>query len=641
MAQNVSIQDLYQLKTIGDPAIITGATYFVQSHIRAIENDYQSGIYRLSEDGTASLVANDATHPTNAFGQLAYLQQIDGQSQIIFGGYPVTQTQFGVVNFIASATSPIITYAEKIAHTAPVAKQSSRPQVRRITNQYYKADGYGFTDEATIFEIHQFDVTQGTDKIVLTQETRTELLDATIDGQSFLWLEGADLAGDLDENTLWYLNLADNQPIKVSTDLPNGTIADAVFSPDGQFILIAGHDDQYPNARIFALYIYEVATATLTPYFTEDVDVVRDAMADLPAASSAHFLAWLDTESFIFQATYHGHSRLYRGSRGGDYQLIDDAPRSILGFTVAGADLLIAESKTDKPARLVSHSLSNQLEISRYNPNADYELTHSYVTAAKYNFKSEDGSDVDGWFMPAHKHGGKKAPLILYVHGGPHGAYSEAFFWEFQVWTSLGYNVAFTNPHGSTSYGQAFVNAVIGAYGEQDYRDVLAGLDAALANNPHEIDPDHIYLAGGSYGGFMATWAAGHTDRFTAIVAQRAVINWISMFGTSDIGAGFTRAELGVDLYDADGLAKLWRFSPLAYAPNVKTPTLLMHGEYDMRVPIGQAEEFYSAVKEHTDTPIEFVRFPEAWHGVSRSGQPNLREERINVMHDWFQRFSD
>ncbi|QBO36566.1 S9 family peptidase [Periweissella cryptocerci] len=641
MSQNVTLQDLYQLKTIGNPVVVGESTYLVQTHVRAIENDYQNGVYHLFEDGTTKLVANNATAPTNAFGQLAYLQKIDGQSQIIFGGYPVTQTQYGVVNFIASPTSPIITYAEKITHTAPVAKHTNRPQIRRITNQYYKADGYGFTDEGTLFEIHQFDVIQGTDKIVLTQETRTDLLDASADGQSFIWLEGADLAGDLDENTLWYLNLTASQPVKVTATLPSGTTADAVISPDGQQILLAAHDDQYPNARIHAIYLYDIATATLAPYFTEDVDTVRDAMSDLPSAGSAHSLAWLDSKTFVFQATYHGHSRLYYGNVTGDYHLIDDSARSILGFSVTDTDLLLVESKTDKPARLVSHSLVNNTEVSRYNPNADYELTHTYATAAKYIFQSEDGSDVDGWFMPAAKQGGKKAPLILYVHGGPHGAYSEAFFWEFQVWTSLGYNVAFTNPHGSTSYGQSFVNAVIGAYGEQDYRDVLAGLDAVLANNLHEIDPTQVYLAGGSYGGFMATWAAGHTDRFTAIVAQRAVINWISMFGTSDIGASFTKAELGIGLFDTDGLAKLWQFSPLAYAQNVKTPILLMHGEYDMRVPIGQAEEYYSAVKEHTDTPIEFVRFPEAWHGVSRNGQPNLREARINVMNDWFKRFSN
>jgi acylaminoacyl-peptidase len=140
----------------------------------------------------------------------------------------------------------------------------------------------------------------------------------------------------------------------------------------------------------------------------------------------------------------------------------------------------------------------------------------------------------------------------------------------------------------------------------------------------------------------MTTWAIGHTDRFQSAISQRPVTEWLSMAGASDIGYNFVFDEMGATPYSDAGRAELTFRSPLTYVANVKTPLLMMHGEYDMRTPIAQTEMYYVAMKTLTDTPVEMVRFPQAWHGVSRNGLPNLRNARLDVMFDWLQRtFAD
>lgn len=167
----------------------------------------------------------------------------------------------------------------------------------------------------------------------------------------------------------------------------------------------------------------------------------------------------------------------------------------------------------------------------------------------------------------------------------------------------------FTNPHGSTTYGQAFINAVVNHYGEQDYRDVLAGLDRAIERYSDKIDATRQIIIGGSYGGFMTTWAIGHTDRFQAAVSQRPVTEWLHLTGASDIGYNFVADEMGATPYTEAGRAELIKRSPITYAGAVKTPLLMMHGEYDLRTPIAQTEMYFTAVKTLTDTPVEMVRF--------------------------------
>jgi dipeptidyl aminopeptidase/acylaminoacyl peptidase len=222
------------------------------------------------------------------------------------------------------------------------------------------------------------------------------------------------------------------------------------------------------------------------------------------------------------------------------------------------------------------------------------------------------------------------------VHGGPFGQFGENFFDEFQVYAAAGYGVVFCNPRGSSGQDTGFARAPVGDMGGPDYRDVMAAFDAALERAPW-ADRDRLGVMGGSYGGFMTTWIIGHTNRFKAAISERAVNDWYSMQGASDIGGTFNRQYLGADATIQDNVEAVLRQSPLTYAKNIETPVLILHSEVDLRCPISQAEQLFVVLKQRR-RDVEFVRFPDEDHELSRSGRPSHRVDRFNVILDYWKR---
>lgn len=243
----------------------------------------------------------------------------------------------------------------------------------------------------------------------------------------------------------------------------------------------------------------------------------------------------------------------------------------------------------------------------------------------------------DGLTIPAYVTGlepGHRKPLILYIHGGPHGAYGENVRYDTQVMAEQEYIVVQVNPRGSMGYGQAFRNAVRGDWGGRDMEDLMAHVDHLVAEGV--ADPTRLYVTGGSYGGFMTSWIVGHSARFRAASTVVPVTNLVSFFGTSDIGWWFGPGEVGITPFD--DIESLWKASPIAYADHVTTPTQIVAGEDDRRCPIEQAEQFYTALK-HFGVETEFLRYPGP-HSFSTQGRPDLRQDRLSRVLQWFDRFS-
>jgi dipeptidyl aminopeptidase/acylaminoacyl peptidase len=231
-------------------------------------------------------------------------------------------------------------------------------------------------------------------------------------------------------------------------------------------------------------------------------------------------------------------------------------------------------------------------------------------------FRSEDGTEIEGWILPPGARGPgepgvMRHPLILTIHGGPHGAYGNGFMFEQQLLAAQGYYVLYTNPRASTGYGEAFRWGTWGGWGFKDYEDVMAGVDHVLAHYP--VDSNRLGVTGYSYGGYLTNMVITRTDRFAAAVSGAGISNWVSDYATSDIPRT-KESEFYGPPWEEEGLEHLLRSSPIVHAKGVSTPTLFVHGETDFRVPIEEAEQMYLALHKQ-GVPARFIRYPDSYHG--------------------------
>jgi dipeptidyl aminopeptidase/acylaminoacyl peptidase len=286
----------------------------------------------------------------------------------------------------------------------------------------------------------------------------------------------------------------------------------------------------------------------------------------------------------------------------------------------------------------------DDLYISNLDGSGERQLTHvnsdlwaqlELKPVERLPYKSTDGWAIDGFFVkPVGWQAGKKYPMLLVIHGGPEGMFGVDWYHEFQVYAAKGYAVFFCNPRGSTGYGEKFERGEINNWGGMDYQDIMAGVDAALKQYPW-VDANNLGVTGGSYGGYMTNWIVSHTNRFKAAVTLRSVSNFISDEGTRDGAYGHEDYFKGI-LFD--DFEQYWDASPLKYARNVHTPTLVLHSDNDFRVPIEQGEQWFRAL-QHYGVPSELVLFPRENHNLTRTGEPKHLVESLNWQLYWFDRY--
>jgi len=247
---------------------------------------------------------------------------------------------------------------------------------------------------------------------------------------------------------------------------------------------------------------------------------------------------------------------------------------------------------------------------------------------------SYDQRPIDAWMiMPPDFDPAKKYPLILEIHGGPQAAYGPAFSTDHQLYAADGYIVLYTNPRGSTSYGQAFTDLIEKDYPGHDYDDLMSAVDAAIASG--HVDQDNLFVTGGSGGGVLTAWIVGKTNRFRAAASQKPVIELASFALTTDFAAAFTpgwRKERPWE--DPQGY---WKYSPLSLVGNIKTPTLVVVGSDDYRTPVSQAEQLYMALQLR-NVPTALVKVPGVGHGAIAS-RPSQAAAKASAILAWFDRY--
>jgi dipeptidyl aminopeptidase/acylaminoacyl peptidase len=338
-----------------------------------------------------------------------------------------------------------------------------------------------------------------------------------------------------------------------------------------------------------------------------------------------------DGRSIYFTAEDHGARNLYNAVlRGGVRQVTRGA--QVLSLAS------IARSGVATGVRLSAHAPSDVVAFPLGRPDRITQLTHvnddllanvQLGVVEEIWYASTGGTRVQGWLVePPGFDPARKYPLILHIHGGPHAMYNVGFNFSFQELAAHDYLVLYTNPRGSTGYGTAFGNAIDNAYPSVDYDDLMAGVQTILERGC--VDPDRLYVTGVSGGGVLSSWIIGHTDRFAAAAVRAPVTDWMSFAGTTDIASwGFKRFT---PPFWEDPRPWL-EHSPLMYVNKVKTPTLLMTGELDLRTPIGQTEEYFAALKS-LGVPAVMLRFKEEYHGTGSKPSNFMRTQLY--LRSWF-----
>jgi len=445
-------------------------------------------------------------------------------------------------------------------------------------------------------------------------------------------------SADRDRNTvsdIWTMPIAGGLPARVTTE--RGQYTNASWAPDGGAIACLGTADAIgAGARNTRVWRFPRNGGTGTDLLGDwDRTTGSRVMSDVRGETAALPPAWTRDGRILFIGSDQGTANLYsvradggdvRAETLGAHQLvtatIDREARCFAGVIATATSP--GEVVTGQPGRGLKAitALNSALLSGRYIAEPE-----------RVQFAGADGWTIEGWLLkPRDFDPAKRWPLVLEIHGGPHGAYGHAFFHEFQVLAGRGYAVLYLNPRGSHAYGDAFVRACVGDWGGKDYQDLMAGVDHVLELG--WVDPDRLYVTGGSYGGFMTNWIVGHTDRFRAAATQRSISNNISAFGTSDIGWHFWQFEMGDATPWRDG-HKLVERSPLTYVEQVKTPLLILHAEKDYRCPIEQAEQFFVALKVLGKEAV-FVRYQDDSHELTRGGKPRNRIDHARRIADWF-----
>ena len=533
----------------------------------------------------------------------------------------------GVVNPQWAPDSRRILYSSKVW-----TEEKPETDVKVIRRIRYKANGSG-TFEGR--RVHLFTVRVGSKPKQLTSgEFDVDAAAWSPDGGTVAFVSNMEPDADISEVRDVYTIPAGGGGFVKVTD-GRYAASEVSWSPDGKLIAFTGNDDPEGHAvddNIWVMPSGGGETRNITGSLGRSLG--QGIGSDLRVATPSPGHAWShDGSTIMFLTASTPYSSVYRAGIDGGGVVEVIGGRTIDGFSASEDGSAIAFNAMDAihPAELYIRDVQGERRLTKFNDKLLRQLKLS--SPEHFTFRNGEGAEIDGWIIrPPNLKEGEKCPTVLEIHGGPRSIYGDGVFHEFQLLAAEGYAVIYTNPRGSAGYDEAYAKAVMGHYGEGDYDDLMRFTDEALRRFSF-IDSSKLGVCGGSYGGYMTNWIVGHTDRFRAAVTFRSICNWISKYGTSDIGYMQPESIAGTEDYVGD-IGRHLEKSPIMYVKNVKTPILIVHSEEDLRVPIEQGEQWFTALKLH-GVETELVRFPGENHELSRSGKPKHREERLRHLVRW------
>jgi dipeptidyl aminopeptidase/acylaminoacyl peptidase len=450
------------------------------------------------------------------------------------------------------------------------------------------------------------------------------------------WMpDGASLVfdGRLVDDADWQVRESDLYRVDVATgEVENltgspGVESDPVVSPDGRHIAFVGHPKSEDTYVVPVVHVLDLETRE-----------VRALAADLDRGASNPI--WHGSDGLVFTAEDQGRRAVFHVTRsGGRRHRLSPGDVDFVATDLAGDRLVGIVGDPARPGEIAAVDLGwlsaavvagAVRRITDVNGDVLDGLRLGAVEEIRVPSPA-DGLEIQGWLVrPPDFDPARKYPLILAIHGGPHAMYRADFQAEFQQHAAAGYLVLYTNPRGSSGYGKAFGMGIQNAYPGRDYDDLMGCVDHVLAKG--QVDPERLFVYGGSGGGVLTCWIVGHTDRFAAAVSMFPVTNWISFVGTTDGPSWYQNFKAR----PWEDIREHWDRSPLKYVGEVTTPTMFITGELDLRTPIGQTDEFYHALKlRRIDTAM--VRVPGEFHGAA-GRHPSNRLRRILYVREWFRR---
>ncbi|MCC5919721.1 MAG: S9 family peptidase [Cyclobacteriaceae bacterium] len=648
--------DIFELQYVSDPQISPDGKQivYVRNQFDVMTDRKYTNLWLMSADGKTheALSTGKVSHFSPRWSpdgkRLAYLSARDGKVQLIVR-WMESGNESAITNMAQSPSgikwSPNGKY---IAFTANVsagkkhkvdlpsppkgADWAKGPVV--IDQAKYKADGNFDFLEPSFRHIFIASTAGGSVRQITSGDYDHTLPDWTPDSKHLIYSANRTASADLDPNDshIWKQAItSSSQPEQLTSG--RGPNRAPVVSPDGSQIVFNSFEDRfvgYQLSRVFVMDIDGNNRRELDHGFDRDL---------------SSFVWTADGKQVFAQYTDQGSGKLavIDLKTGKAEEITKNIGGTSFGRPYMGGDLSI-NAKGEYAFTLTSTDRPAELAVgNRRNKGKDMQLTtlnETFLSSRKLGKVEEiwfpssfDGKDIHGWVVyPPDFDESKKYPLILEIHGGPHLAYGPHFTAEIQLMAAKGYVVLYTNPRGSTTYGEEFGGYINQNYPSEDYDDLMSGVDAVIEKGV--IDEDRLYITGGSGGGVLTAWSIGKTDRFAAAVVSKPVINWYSFALTADGYPFYQKYWFDKKPWE-DPMQYLDR-SPISLVGNVTTPTMLVTGEQDFRTPMSETEQYYGALRVQGVESM-MVRIQGAGHGITT--RPSNLFRHVGYILSWFEKY--
>jgi len=654
MSRPMRFDDLTDILQPSGPTLSADGSQIVYV-VQSADVEADRNVNQLWQVGTASGVPRQLTRGTSdtapafspAGNRLAFLRGPDGAPQVWVmpseGGEPEQCTTLPL-----GAGEPIWSPdGSRIAFVSPVdIEQGDDGESKNPADEHapivsdrldYKSDGTGML-RGRRSHVHVLDLAAGEVQQVTGGDWHAGAPAWSPDGQSLAF--GATTGDDPDLVTRAPLHVVDLSDAKRApivdpavVALPNGVVQGVTWAADGQSVFVVGT----AGAPAGHAHLIRVPLGGGKPIdLSGELD--RNVMVGGPAYPGALPVLTDDGETVLFCARDAGCTRLFAVAvAGGDVRLVLGGDAEVVsGLSVAGGTAAVALATADSFGEIVVLDVETGSRSTRTNHGATLSEV-SLFPRRERRFTISDGTVVSGWLMTDPAQSGAR-PLLLDVHGGPHNAWNgaaDSVHGYHQVLVARGWAVLLVNPRGSDGYGEAFYSGVTGAWGEADANDFLEPLDELVAEGL--ADPARLAVAGYSYGGFMTCYLTSRDDRFAAAVTGGVVADLVSLTGTCDGAPFFTDIELAARPWDDPELYA--RLSPFTKVGAVRTPTLVVHGVDDTTCPIGQAQQWHTALRLRK-VPTRLVLYPGAGHLFIFAGPPSQRLDWNRRIVDWVEQYA-